>query len=241
MARGFTATPTGFRAWVRVTSARDGFDELATKRFPPATTTAAIRAWRDEERHRLRGALEEQRRTRAGTAGMASAGFHYDAVYAYLPAVQAMPTYAQRVKDIMVWVDAFGDRDRHAIKSHEIRTLRDRWLTVGPKRTWQTVNGKGQFVDVAEPLSASRVNQRLRALRNLWTVLDGKHAPNPVRDDVPEAVQPQSTPRALDYADIRRILDAMPDRGPGIKGEARATFSLAKVRTRVLAWTGISP
>jgi hypothetical protein len=44
------------------------------------------------------------------------------------------------------------------------------------------VDGRMQWVEVDEPLSASSVDNRLRALRNLWTVLNGRHAPNPVRE-----------------------------------------------------------
>lgn len=241
MPRGFTKTATGFRAWVRIASKRDDFDELCTKRFQPAATSQEIRDWRSATRDTLRADLETRRRRRAALAGGPSSGFRSDAVYRYLPAVQAMPSYDQRVKDIMVWVEEFGDRDRHSIKSHEIRATRDRWLTVGPKRKMQKVNGKGQWIEVPEPLSASSVNHRLRALSNLYTVLDGRHARNPVRDDVPEADEPNPVPRAFDYQTIRQILDAMSDQGLGLKGEKRRPYSLAKVRARVLAWTGIEP
>lgn len=240
MPDGYTKTATGFRAWVRVASKRDDFNELATKSFPPETTPPQIRDWRAQARALLQADLRDRRRRRTELVGGTSSGFRYDAVELYLPAVQAMPTYEQRVKDVMLWVDEFGDRDRHTIKAHEIRAVRDRWLKVGPIRKWQKINGVGQFVDVTAPLSASSVNHRLRALSNLWTVLDGRHAPNPVRH-VPEAGEPGAVPHHVDYDTIRRILDAMADRGRPVKGHKRSTESLAKVRARCMAWAGVEP
>lgn len=239
MPRGFAKTATGFRGWRRLTSKRDAFDGLKRKRFPRETTPQQIRDWRATALDELRAELEVHRKKRAALTGGASSGFRYDAIQRYLPAVQAMPTYAWRVKDILRWCDEFSDRDRHTITSLEIRTLRDRWLTVGPKRTWQKVNGKGQWVDVVAPLASSTVNHRLRALSNLFTVLDPGRT-NPVHE-VPEAGEPDAIPRGTDYDTIRAIFDAMADRGRPVKGEPRAKESLAKVRARVMAWTGLEP
>lgn len=239
MPQGFTRTRTGFRAWVRVSSKPAEFDQLLTKRFPANTDLSRIRAWRTEARGRLQQRLEQhcyQRAVRIGTPGT----FRADAV-TYLVAVQAMTTYRERCWQIALWVEIFGDRQRDTIKAHEIRAIRDRWLTDGPKRRWRRINGVGQWVDEVAPLAASTVNHRLRALSNLWTVLDGRHAPNPVREEVPEAAEPVEVPRALDYQTIRRILEAMSDQGLAIKGETRRPYSLAKVRARVMAWTGVTP
>jgi integrase len=236
--RGFTRTASGFRAWVRVSSHRDAFDELRTKRFTGDATAPEIRAWRTDTRDNLRRQLDAHRQRRAEACGAAGT-FRADASQ-YLEAVRALTTYAERTRDIGLWIDEFGDRPRPAIKPHEIRTVRDRWLTVGPRRVWRKVNGVGQWIDVAGPLSASTVNHRLRALSNLWTVLNGKHAPNPVRE-VPEAHEPVAVPRAIDYDTIRQVLAAMADRGRPVKGVPRPAHSLAKARARVMAWTGITP
>lgn len=239
MPRGFAKTATGFRGWRRLTSKRDDFDGLKRKRFPRETTPQQIRDWRATALDELRAELEAHRRKRAELGGTASSGFRYDVLQQYLPAVQAMPSYDWRVNDMLLWIAEFGDRDRRTITSLEIRTVRDRWLTVGPKKRWQKVNGKGQWVDVAEPLAGSTVNHRLRALSNLFTVLDPRR-PNPVHD-VPEAGEPDAIPRDTDYDTIRAILDAMADRGRPVKDEKRSKESLAKVRARVMAWTGTEP
>ena len=84
-----------------------------------------------------------------------------------------------------------------------------------------------------------RPNKRLRALSNLWRVLDGRHAPNPVRE-VPEADEIEGAPRALPYPVIRAILDAMPDVGRAAGGERRDAGSQTRARLAVLAWTGLA-
>ena len=151
----------------------------------------------------------------------------------YLDAVTAMPTYKERCRHIALWVALLGKRPRHAITGIEIRAIRDRWLTVGPKMVQafeldqRTGRRKRVFHSIAEPLSASQVNSRLRALENLYTVLDGRHAPNPVRD-VPEAEEPEQPPRTVPLGTIRAIIKQMP-------------ASKAKARLSVLAWTGIPP
>lgn len=238
MPTGFTRTATGFRAWVRVSSKRDDFDVTTTKRFPRAATPKDIRDWRKAERDRLRVRLEQHRQQRAERLG--TSGSFLEDAQNYLLAVQAMPSYVMRARDIALWVAIFGRRRRADIKPHEIRAVRDQWLTVGPRRRMQRVNGKGQWIDVAEPLSASTVNHRLRALSNMWTVLDGRRAHNPVHD-VPEANEPGGIPRAIHYDTIRLILAAMADRGRPVKDKPRPPESLAKVRARVMAWTGIEP
>lgn len=156
----------------------------------------------------MTGWLKEQRgdaakRTRAGHKSFAK-----DA-QAYLDKVTALPTYAQRVRHITLWAVAFAGQRRKKITSAEIRGQRDRWLLEG--------------------LAPHTVNLRLRALSNLWTVLDGRRAPNPVRD-VPEATEPDPEPRALPYWLAERIVASMPQ---------RAVLEIAQAR--VMITTGLSP
>lgn len=157
----------------------------------------------------------------------------------YLKARAAMPSLKDRTRELQAWIDVFGgDRRTRTLKSLEIQTVRDRWLTVGPK--W--VIKKGGRVKVDKPLSGVSVNHRLRALSNLFRVLY-PHFPNPVRQ-VPEAKEPAAVPRAVTYAVLHAILAKMSDRTRRRKGEkhkGRRTESLAKVRVAVLIWTGMSP
>ena len=216
--RGITRTARGgyrARAWVGA--------EEHSESFPPGTKLETVIQWREDTR-------SDARRGRLDVPPEGS--FRADAAR-YLEAVAAMTTISERTRDIGLWVAEFGDRPRASITPVEIRTVRDRWLTVGPRmvQAWTAnpVTGRKDrtWVETKRPLSASTVNHRLRALENLWTVLDGRHSPNPVRD-VPEAQEAESPPRALPVALVRRILAAMPP-------------SVASAWIGILAWTGTPP
>lgn len=114
----------------------------------------------------------------------------------------------------------WAERSRHGITAPEIREQLARWLDAGA--------------------AASTVNHRRQALRKLWDVLDGKQAPNPVRD-VPRVPPRPDEARAVSPAIIEAIFEAMPDRGRPEKGHPRPTVNLAKLRLRVLATTGLPP
>lgn len=198
--------------------------------FQLDTDPREMQEWRADERAKHR--LERKRRATKGE-------FAKDA-RAYLASVKAMPTYKERVREIELWIDAFGKTRRDEMTPAVIRRWRDHWLTesrgINPK------TGKE-----LPPLSAGTVNKRLRALSNLFRVLDGKQAYNPVRD-VEEAREPEATPRALDYPTIERIIGEMRDYAGGQwtrreppKDWAPAAPALAKVRVRLLAYTGLSP
>lgn len=187
------------------------------RRFPLSTPFETVKRWRDDE---LR------RREDVTAAEDAEAGyFDFDAKK-YLAAVRAMPEYAQRARDIDLWCARFKGRRRDSIQSLDIRTARDEWLTVGPRMVQRRVGGERRWVPVPKPLSASTVNKRLRALENLWTVLDGRKAYNPVRE-VPEPQEPDAEPRGLSYAVVERILEQMKP-------------SQTRARLRVMAYTGLA-
>lgn len=144
--------------------------------------------------------------------------FEHDATL-YLSKVTALPSYQDRVRDITVWARLFQGRRRRTITSAEIRGHRDRWLTEG--------------------YAGSTVNHRLRALSNLWTVLDGRRAPNPVRE-VDEAYEPEGEPRAVSFTLLRQILAALPDVGVAAKGARRPAVSKTKARLAVMMWIGLT-
>jgi integrase/recombinase XerC len=140
--------------------------------------------------------------------------------------------------DIQEWVDRFGSRRRQTITSQEIWAIRDQWLTVGPKWVYRKLTG--QWEAVATPLSGSTVNHRLRALSNLYRVLDGPLKPNPVRA-VPEAVESPALPRMILPEKIAALLAALPDRGKPRRHARRPAVSATKIRLRIMAWTGLAP
>jgi site-specific recombinase XerC len=81
------------------------------------------------------------------------------------------------------------------------------------------------------------VNHRLRALENLYTVLDGKSAYNPVRE-VDEAEPPNVAPRGQSFALAYEILACMPDVTTPKKGGAVEKGSLSRVRFEAMLVTG---
>ncbi len=186
--------------------------------FPAGTELGEVRTWRRQERVRIELDLRARHEPPPATT------FAQDAK-TYLDTVKAMPTWSERVKHIGEWTELFGDRPRATVTSADIRAQRDRWLTTGPRMEWKRVGGKHQWVKVYKPLSASAVNHRLRALENLWTVLDGRHAPNPVRE-VPEAAEPEADARAIPLPLMRAIIDTMPD-------------TKTRARLEVIAWCGL--
>lgn len=103
---------------------------------------------------------------------------------------------AERAAKLAWWCRLFGDRRRGSLKSSEIETA---------------LNGL-----LAEGFSASYVKHYRTALFHLFTKLDGRNASNPLRD-VPPPRQPDPLPRAMPYAVIDAIFDAMPDRRWGRK------------------------
>lgn len=145
--------------------------------------------------------------------------FETDAA-SYLEKVKAMPSIKDRTRHITEWATLFAGRRRKTITSAEIRGHRDQLLVDG--------------------LAGGTVNKKLRALSNLWTVLDGRRKPNPVRD-VPECDEPDPEPRAIPYALLRQILDALPERGhTAVAGTPVPNRSKTKARLRLMAWTGLA-
>lgn len=190
-----------------------------SKTFPADSLLSDRRAWRERMRvEARRGRLPDDSSTFADDAAR------------YLESIAALPTIEQRRQHIDEWTHLFGDRLRSSIRPHEIRAQRDRWLTE-PRTDLQ---GRRR-----PPYAAASVNKRLRALSNLWRVLDGRHAPNPVRE-VPEADEIESEPRALPYGVIEAILEAMPDVTRAPKGAKRAAGNRTKARLAVMAWTGLA-
>lgn len=204
------------RGW-RVYVTRDGV--LRPKRFRPEATLEQLQTFIDafqEESAKLRAERRAARLVHLGT-------FKADALrYLRLHTVRAMVSVDDREREIQRWVTVFGARAR-------------------PMITTRLINEQLQaFRDSG--LSGSTVNKLRAALMSLWTRLDGKGAANPVRDAMifPEA---EEISRGQPYALLVRILDAVPNRGRGVKGVKGSAKkgSLSKVRLELMAWTGMAP
>jgi integrase len=203
------------------------------RRFPAGTSASVIDTWKRDTRDKLKTAHATARDLAASIEDTLAG----DAL-TYLDSIRALPTWRERVRDIQLWVDELGHLPRAQITSTDIRRIRDQWLTVGPRLVRRWNSGKAYHERIAGPLAASTVNHRLRALSNLWTVLDGRRAPNPVRD-VPEAEEEMPPPRSLPPELVRAIIDAMPDYGRPVKGVEGVGPSKSKARIRVIAALGL--
>jgi len=140
------------------------------------------------------------------------------AVATYLKSVASMPTYGDRERDLALWVAEFPNRQRHSIKSHEISAVLHKWIKDG--------------------YAAMTVINRRTALMAVWTALDGAKAVNPVD----EAYRPDTDPLTandIPWPTIERVLDAVEDRGQGIRGQKRTDVSKTKIRLRLIAYTGL--
>jgi integrase len=146
-----------------------------------------------------------------------SGSFAADVVrYLTRPEVAAMPSFKQRAAHLDLWLTALGrDRSRASITRDEVERVIQGWLAAG--------------------LAAATVYHRRTALGSCCVTLGGH---NPVTGTTrPDHYRPID--RSIPYETIEKILTEMPADyflAKGIKGP-----SLAKLRARVIAYTGIPP
>ena len=209
---GIRLTASGYRVYVRVRVARGRY-QLHTKRFPKGTSIKAMVDWRHSQQIDARQAAGPA--PTAGTLG--------EDIDLYLRQVAAMPTLAWRKRDLEAWKVLFGDLDRRAITSGLVRATLQRWRTEGPVLRFDPRHKV--YRQIARPLSASACNHRRTALLHLYTTLDGKDAPNPVRAVKPFR-EPPPQPRGRDIAFLHAAL-------------VRIRNPKQRARAQVLLWTGI--
>lgn len=127
---------------------------------------------------------------------------------------------AERRQQLEWWAARLGHLRRHSITSADVRVA---------------------LADLRRTRAASTCNHYRQAIFSLYRALDGPDAPNPVRDVRPFP-SPAPEVRGLSYDVVQRILEAMSDQGSAMgKGKPRAAASAAKVRCRILAFTGLRP
>lgn len=203
-----TATPSGTLAHIRING------DLHRKHFKRGTDPILIKQWLLATEMRFRG----RKTTRTGR-------FDDDAAV-YLESVKAMPSFADRKLHIEEWVAVFKSRMRHTISSDEIRAQLAHWRTATRTVVISRRPSKTKPIRTKDlVLSASAVNKRRTALMHLYTVLDGKSAPNPVKD-VPPYREPAPLPRGLPYSAIRQLWKVM--------GNTKT-----RARLQVMAYTGL--
>ena len=136
----------------------------------------------------------------------------------YLSTIKHMPSYKERRFQLETWCEVLGgDRPSAAITPAEIDAQLSTWLQAGK--------------------SPGTVRHYRTALVQMYRRLypDG---PNPAARSARPATLPRA-PRYIPPETILAILEAMPDRGQGVKGQSRNTVSQTKARLWLLATTGI--
>lgn len=152
-------------------------------------------------------------------------GFFDEDARAYLEAVKAMPTFADRKRHIEEWIAVFLHRPRRSITSDEIAAQLHAWRTTSRPVNYARRGQTATTATTALVLSASAVNHRRTALQHMWTVLDGRAGKNPVRN-VPKFREPDPLPRGLPYAAIDKLWKVIGD-------------TPARARLMVLAYIGL--
>jgi integrase len=103
----------------------------------------------------------------------------------YLATVRHLPDVKNRVLYLQRWIDVLGqDRRRHTITSAELDGILSKWLLT---------------------LSPTTVRHHRSALLALWKTLDGKDAPNPVKDTIRPADRPPQM-RAVPLTTVWQVL-----------------------------------
>jgi site-specific recombinase XerD len=175
-------------------------DLVREQRYEPGTSMKTIRSWqRDTER--------ELRKLLGTPTGERRLTLTQD-IETYLTE-KTMASIADRERDLRAWIPWFGHRRRHTLRTRELDAQLRRWR-------------------VLDRLSASSVNHRRDALSDLFTVLDGPEATNPVKGCI-WCARAKPIPQAIDRARIQRVLEAMdPDRK-------------TRWRLSLMHWTGMRP
>ena len=157
--------------------------QFFSKTFPAETARKVLKAWRHDRRTEIRA------RQLGADADLPPSGSLARDVADYLALVAAMPSIDQRTYDLGCWVTALGgERPRRSLKARELAWTMNAWRASG--------------------LTAGTCNRRRTALMHLWHRLDGKSAPNPLRD-VPRFQEPDALPRGRPYALLERPFAAM--------------------------------
>lgn len=153
---------------------------LRTRTYDLGTAPSEMQTWIDDTHRRYR------RRHPRGAKGTLAGD-----VETYLKLLIDRPRLQQnRQLQLAWWCDRFGTQSRWTLQAIDLETALNALRASGK--------------------AASTVKKYRTALYHLFTKLDGKNEPNPLRD-VPPHREPEALPRALPYAIIDGILQCIPD------------------------------
>lgn len=169
------------------------------KRYPPDTSFKIMQAWRDECRVALRKLKQ---------APAAKDTFKSDAkLYLAMASIKALGSYSSRVCEIQCWYAHIGDIARDRVTRADIIRAREAWL--------------------ADGYAPKTINHRVRALRHLYSTLDGSRSATPA-DDIQKLAEPEADPKFVAVSTIKKVAKNLTD-------------PKTKARFMVLAATGMRP
>lgn len=189
------------------------------KTFALDTPLGEMRLWRVDEKARL---------LREAGAPVTRGTLRADFVSYFATARLTDATRKIRKQQAAWWCDEMqlGERRRPTITSPELQ------------RALNTLHAAGK--------AASTINKYRTCLSNVFTILDGKNAPNPFKD-VPEFRPPDDLPRGVPYTIVALVLKYLRIKWTGgrssvryLKQERRAVPSKATARLYVVAYAPIT-
>lgn len=216
--KGIQRRRNKWRVFVRVNGT------LHAKTFDITTSLETMRLWREEQQRRH------------GASHARHGGSFADDIDKYLVRHATMPTLVQRAAHLGLWAHELGrDRSSDSITADEIMAIMNRWAVT------PTIIGRGDRGRPSGPegLSPATLRKRRTALQSFFTAKNGPGGYNPLRQvPIPDVPKPEA--RHLDYATIERIIAQMPQER-SVRPGTSPVISLAVIRVRVLAHTGIPP
>lgn len=178
----------GWQVYIRVRGV------LFVEQFPANTPPTELKEWRRKTRDDY---LTRNPKPQAGTLSKN--------VETYLKTLAHRPRLQQeRATQLAWWVARFGHRRRGSIDRAE-------WLgALSELAATPVTKGHGKTAYTVERSASSIAHYRM-AMFHLFTTLDGKDAPNPLRE-IPAPSPREAEPRAIPYPIIEAIFAVMPDR-----------------------------
>lgn len=200
ISKGIRQTPHGWQVYAKVNG------KFVSEHFKRDTTISALKKARNMLIARERIGVEKPDPDQPTFT---------DDVETYLAMVGAMPSFQDRAYHMRQWASVFGQAQRKAITTPEIRAQLEIWRAKG------SVEGG--------PLTAASLNRRRTALMSFYRALEGRGGPNPVTD----------VPKYSEHASeaLRAIRPRLAYRLIARLGRKRRP-SKTRARLFVMLWTG---
>lgn len=227
---GISWDSTGYSVRVKVTQGNQTRER--ERRFPPTLRNPEDLPYLRAQRAQLEADLRDELQQLDPHAVTAARGTFAGDVKTYLARMMTKldpRTLRSRASELARWVEVFGPRPRHTLRPADIQRAFAHWQIPpdGPRPPRR--DAKGRLVKPRPWVtpSAKTIQNRVRSLRHLYRILDGKRARTPL-DDLELKTPPRRLPRPVDRRIIRTVIARL------IKQERNGRLRDAKTRARFL-------